>query len=94
MHSSPLTALCPAAAEVCTPVPYPYPNTQQHPQPHLRSKGRSARGLALSFTLPGDVRSSFIGRTVIAAALDAHGLSRTSGPPRTRRPNSSPSPPG
>ncbi|MFB6714780.1 hypothetical protein [Streptomyces sp. NPDC056358] len=39
MHSSPLTALCPAAAEVCTPVPYPYPNTQQHPQPYLRSKG-------------------------------------------------------
>ncbi|MFJ5719154.1 ATP-binding protein [Streptomyces sp. NPDC093149] len=75
MHSSPLTALCPAAAEVCTPVPYPHPDTQQHPQPYLRSKGRSARGLALSFTLPGDVRSSFIGRTVIAAALDAHGLS-------------------
>ncbi|MFF9506386.1 ATP-binding protein [Streptomyces sp. NPDC014724] len=76
MHSAPLTALCPAVAEARTPVPYPHPDTRQHPQPYLRSKGRSARGLALSFTLPGDVRSSFIGRTLIAAALNTHGLSR------------------
>ncbi|MEU9622915.1 ATP-binding protein [Streptomyces sp. NPDC048155] len=79
MHPSPLTALCPALAETRTPVPYPHPgahsNPQQYPQPYLRSKGRSAHGLALSFTLPGDVRSAFIGRTAIAAALKAHGLS-------------------
>ncbi|MCX4795256.1 MULTISPECIES: ATP-binding protein [unclassified Streptomyces] len=50
------------------------PQLQQLPQPYLRSRGRSARGLALSFTLPGDVRSAFIGRTAIAAALEAHGL--------------------
>ncbi|MFJ2908495.1 hypothetical protein ACIO8F_03505 [Streptomyces sp. NPDC087228] len=79
MHPSPLTALCPALAETRTPVPYPHPGAhsdpQQYPQPYLRSKGRSAHGLALSFTLPGDVRSAFIGRTAIAAALKAHGLS-------------------
>ncbi|WP_327369567.1 ATP-binding protein [Streptomyces sp. NBC_01217] len=75
MHSSPLTALCPLAAEARTPVPYPHPGSpQQYPQPYLRSKGRSARGLSLSFTLPGDVRSAFIGRTAIAAALEAYAL--------------------
>ncbi|MFI5768295.1 ATP-binding protein [Streptomyces sp. NPDC051658] len=82
MHSSPITALCPAAADARMPVPftYPYPhptpqsNPQQHPQPYLRSKGSPGRGLSLSFTLPGDVRSAFIGRTVVAAALEAHGL--------------------
>ncbi|MFE7042792.1 ATP-binding protein [Streptomyces atratus] len=79
MHSSPLAALCPAVAETRTPVPYPHPgsphpNPQQYPQPYLRSKGRSARGLALSFTLPGDIRSALIGRTAIAAALKTHGL--------------------
>ncbi|MFG2628479.1 ATP-binding protein [Streptomyces sp. NPDC048473] len=79
MHSAPLAALCPAVAETRTPVPYPHPgsphpNTQQYPQPYLRSKGRSSRGLTLSFTLPGDVRSALIGRTAIAAALKAHGL--------------------
>ncbi|MFD4859529.1 ATP-binding protein [Streptomyces atratus] len=79
MHQSPLAALCPAVAEMRTPVPYPHPgsphpNPQQYPQPYLRSKGRSARGLALSFTLPGDIRSALIGRTAIAAALKTHGL--------------------
>ncbi|MEU6013571.1 ATP-binding protein [Streptomyces sp. NPDC047515] len=81
MHSAPLTALCPVLAEARTPVPYPYPREaprlgpqQQYTLPHLRSKGRPTRGLALSFTLPGDVRSAFIGRTAIAAALKAHGL--------------------
>lgn len=79
MHSSPLAALCPAVAETRMPVPYPHPgsphpNPQQYPQPYLRSKGRSARGLALSFTLPGDVRSALIGRMAIAAALKTHGL--------------------
>lgn len=28
----------------------------------------------MSFTLPGDLRSAFIGRTAVAAALEAHGL--------------------
>lgn len=79
MHSSPLAALCPAVAEARMPVPYPHPgsphpNPQQYPQPHLRSKGRSPRGLALSFTLPGDIRSAPIGRTAIGAALKTHGL--------------------
>ncbi|WPW31088.1 ATP-binding protein [Streptomyces atratus] len=77
MHSSPLAALCPAVAETRTPVPYPYPHPgspHPNPQPYLRSKGRSARGLALSFTLPGDIRSALIGRTAIAAALKTHGL--------------------
>ncbi|MFE7353401.1 hypothetical protein ACFU8Q_09395 [Streptomyces sp. NPDC057543] len=72
------------------PHPHPYPHAHPNPrsaalhsphqqlpqlsQPYLRSKGRSARGLWLSFTLPGDVRSAFIGRTAIAAALKAYGL--------------------
>ncbi|SFX34645.1 hypothetical protein SAMN02787144_1002375 [Streptomyces atratus] len=60
------------------PVPYPYPtlqtNPQSYPRPYLRPKGHSGRGLALSFTLPGDIRSAFIGRTAISAALEAHGL--------------------
>ncbi|MFD7624010.1 ATP-binding protein [Streptomyces sp. NPDC059802] len=82
MHSSPTAALCPAAAETRMPVPfthsYPHPalrtHSQSHPRPYLRPKGRSGRGLGLSFTLPGDVRSAFIGRTAVAAALEAHGL--------------------
>ncbi|MGW2084746.1 ATP-binding protein [Streptomyces sp. NPDC001880] len=49
-------------------------NPQPHLRPYLRSKVRAGRGLGLSFTLPGDVRSAFIGRTVVAAALEAHGL--------------------
>ncbi|MFH8471552.1 ATP-binding protein [Streptomyces sp. NPDC018000] len=78
MHPS-RAALCPAATEARTPVPYPHfgspqPDSRQYPQPYLRSKGRSARGLTMSFTLPGDVRSAFIGRTAIAAALEVHGL--------------------
>ncbi|SFX34558.1 sensor histidine kinase [Streptomyces atratus] len=82
MHSSPIAALCPAAAETRMPVPfthpYPHPTLRANPEPHprsyLRPKGRSGRGLSLSFTLPGDIRSAFIGRTVVAAALEAHGL--------------------
>jgi hypothetical protein len=66
MHSSSLAALCPAATGVHAPAP--------HSRPHLRSKSHSDHGLALSFTLPGDARSAFIGRTAIASALDAHGL--------------------
>lgn len=70
MHSSPLTALCPAAvAETWT---------SARPRPYLRPKGHAGsgreRGLTLSFTLPGDTRSAFIGRAAIAAALKAHGL--------------------
>ncbi|MGW1190490.1 ATP-binding protein [Streptomyces sp. NPDC002559] len=30
----------------------------------------------MSFTLPGDARSPFIGRTAVTAALEAHGLAR------------------
>ncbi|MEV0787134.1 ATP-binding protein [Streptomyces sp. NPDC050423] len=76
MHSSPLTALCPAAvAETWTP---------PRPHPYLRPKGRTAsgreRGLTLSFTLPGEIRSAYIGRTAIAAALEAHGLVRFAWP--------------
>lgn len=82
MHSSPIAALCPAAAEARMPVPFTYPfphptlRTNSHPQPYLRPKGRSGCGLALSFTLPGDVRSAYIGRTAVAAALEAHGLAQ------------------
>lgn len=86
MHSSPLSALCPASVTErrtsgpnLHPVPYPAPQ-QQGPGPYLRPKGHSESGrggeggLALSFTLPGDGRSAFVGRTAIAAALEAHGL--------------------
>lgn len=77
MHSSPLAELCPAAVAADTHTPVPYPGPQQTGlRPYLRAKGHPerGRGLALSFTLPGDVRSAFVGRTAIAAALDAHGL--------------------
>ncbi|MFJ2792889.1 ATP-binding protein [Streptomyces sp. NPDC087290] len=78
--TSVFAALCPAAtAEASPPVPYPHlalrpTPSQAHPRPYLRSKGHSGRGLSLSFTLPGDLRSAFIGRTAVAAALEAHGL--------------------
>ncbi|MFJ2415185.1 ATP-binding protein [Streptomyces brevispora] len=81
MHSSPLAALCPALAESHTSTPSllpPLSPARQHgyAQPYLRPKGHSGggRGLTLSFTLPGDTRSAFIGRTAIAAALGAYGL--------------------
>ncbi|MCM2412066.1 ATP-binding protein [Streptomyces sp. RKAG290] len=66
MNSSPLTALCPAVgAETWSPA---------HPRPYLRPKTQPGSGLTLSFTLPGDARSAFVGRTAIAAALEAHSL--------------------
>lgn len=79
MHSSPLAALCPAVAEARMPFPdaYAHSTEPRPPQPYLRPKGGSARSaprLALSFTLPGDIRSAGIARTATAAALEAHGL--------------------
>ncbi|MER5274730.1 hypothetical protein ABT025_03105 [Streptomyces sp. NPDC002809] len=79
MHSSPLAALCPAVAETWMAFPDAYAHSAQPhpPQPCLRPKGRPAQpapGLALSFTLPGDIRSARIARTATAAALEAHGL--------------------
>ncbi|MFF3953230.1 ATP-binding protein [Streptomyces sp. NPDC001890] len=81
MYVSTFTALCPTATAETSPQATPHPHlalrsdpSQVHPRPHLRSKGHSGRGLSLSFTLPGDLRSAFIGRTVVAAALEAHGL--------------------
>ncbi|WP_327709119.1 ATP-binding protein [Streptomyces sp. NBC_00464] len=79
MHSSPLAALCPAVAEARMPFPDAYAQSAptRSPQPYLRPKGgsgRTASGLALSFTLPGDIRSARIARAATAAALEAHGL--------------------
>ncbi|MFE7109684.1 ATP-binding protein [Streptomyces sp. NPDC057575] len=81
MYVSTFTALCPAVTAETSPQATPYPRlalrsdpSQAHPRPRLRSKGHSGRGLTLSFTLPGDTRSAFIGRTVVAAALEVHGL--------------------
>ncbi|WP_327338771.1 MULTISPECIES: ATP-binding protein [unclassified Streptomyces] len=71
MHSSPLTALCPAAAvsETWTP---------PSPRPYLRPKGHAGSGgerrLALSLTLPGDIRSARIARAAAVAALETRGL--------------------
>ncbi|WP_406454220.1 ATP-binding protein [Streptomyces sp. NBC_00876] len=78
MPSSPLAALCPVAADMYAGIPYPghpHPNSTP-PRPYLRPKGGAARGVALSFTLPGDLRSASIARTASAAALEAHGLAR------------------
>lgn len=78
MHSSPLTALCPVAAE--TRAPHPHPDTDPHTaprngtRPYLRPRGRTRPELSLSLTLPGDIRSARIARTATAAALEAHGL--------------------
>ncbi|MEU2127181.1 ATP-binding protein [Streptomyces sp. NPDC018352] len=81
MYVSSFTALCPAVTAETGPQATPCPRltlrsdpSQAHPRPHLRSKSHSGRGLSLSFTLPGDPRSAFIGRTVVAAALEVHGL--------------------
>ncbi|MFF2007979.1 ATP-binding protein [Streptomyces sp. NPDC058195] len=72
MHTASLASPCPVAAEIGTPVPY----LRSAPLP-----GEAARrGFRLSFTLPGDVRSPFVGRTVVAAALEAHGLGRYAWP--------------
>lgn len=73
MHSSSFAPLCPAVAEARTPTPYSHRTLRTAPQPALRSGG-SGHGLALSFTLPGDVRSAFVGRTAVSAALEANGL--------------------
>ncbi len=79
MHSSPLAALCPAVAGTRMPFPdtYAHSGSPRPPQPYLRPKsgsGRTTPRLALSFTLPGDIRSARIARTATAAALEAHGL--------------------
>ncbi|MFB6813537.1 ATP-binding protein [Streptomyces sp. NPDC056347] len=68
MRTASPAPLCPVAAEAGTPVPYlrPVPVPEEV----------SGRGFRLSFTLPGDFRSPFVGRTVVAAALEAHGLGR------------------
>ncbi|MET7860323.1 ATP-binding protein [Streptomyces sp. NPDC005318] len=64
MPQSPRAALCPVAVEEPAPDPYAYP------QPGRRGD----RGLALSFTLPGDPRSAAIGRNAVTASLRAYGL--------------------
>ncbi|MFH8516644.1 hypothetical protein ACH4CE_16290 [Streptomyces gelaticus] len=48
-------------------------NAPWHPA-GSRPRTRPPWRLALIFTLPGDIRSAFIGRTAISAALEAHGL--------------------
>ncbi|WP_385622325.1 ATP-binding protein [Streptomyces sp. P8-A8] len=73
MHSFSLAALCPAVAGARTPAPYSHRTLRPAPQPAPRSGG-SGHGLVLSFTLPGDVRSAFVGRTAVSAALEANGL--------------------
>ncbi|MFJ8755142.1 ATP-binding protein [Streptomyces sp. NPDC102441] len=52
------TALCPAKAPALAPSPQP----------------RSAEGLVLSLTLPGDPRSAAVGRRAVTAALPLYGL--------------------
>ncbi|MEV8453944.1 ATP-binding protein [Streptomyces sp. NPDC052095] len=68
MLAASLAPICPVVAEAGTPVPY------LRAAPFREGVGRL--GLGLSFTVPGDYRSPFIGRTVVAAALQAHGLGR------------------
>uniref|UniRef100_A0AAU2VPF9 ATP-binding protein n=1 Tax=Streptomyces sp. NBC_00008 TaxID=2903610 RepID=A0AAU2VPF9_9ACTN len=71
MHSTPLTALCPAVA-VCETW------TPSSPRPYLRPKGHAGGGrelgLTLSLTLPGGLRSARIARAATVAALETHGL--------------------
>ncbi|MFD0338861.1 ATP-binding protein [Streptomyces sp. NPDC127117] len=81
MHVSAFAALCPAVTAGTGPQATPHPHlalrsdpAQAHSRPCLRSNGHPGRGVSLSFTLPGDARSAFIGRTVVATALEAHGL--------------------
>ncbi|MFE2931696.1 ATP-binding protein [Streptomyces sp. NPDC059278] len=73
MHSFSLTALCPAVAGTRAPASYSRRTLRPAPQPAPRSGG-AGRGLVLSITLPGDVRSAFVGRTAVSAALEANGL--------------------